>query len=217
MNLPPLDAVEVRVLGSLIEKDLTTPEYYPLSLNALVNACNQSNNRDPVVAYGEPDVTRAMDRLREKRLAAAISGGDNRVVKFRHTVPEVLELDRPDLGLLCVLLLRGPQTPGELRTRSARMHEFADLAEVHAGLGRLASRTPPLAAVLPRQPGTKESRHAQLLGGPVEAPANEPIAITEPLSPDTERMRRLESDVAGLRLELAALRDQFAGFRRQFE
>ncbi|MFI5337257.1 MAG: DUF480 domain-containing protein, partial [Opitutales bacterium] len=146
MDLPLLDAIEIRVLGSLVEKDLTTPEYYPLSLNALTNACNQSNNRDPVVSYTEEEVGRALDRLRDKRLAAVVSGGENRVCKYRHLAAETLELPRAALSLLDVLLLRGAQTPGELRSRTARMHPFADLADVLAGLGALASRPAPLVA-----------------------------------------------------------------------
>lgn len=216
MDFPPLDAVELRVLGCLLEKELTTPEYYPLSLNALVNACNQSNNRDPVVAYGETEVTRAMDRLREKRLAAVLSGGENRVLKFRHLIPETLELARPELSVLCVLLLRGAQTPGELRTRTGRMHPFADLAEIQRSLGALAERSRPLVAVLPRQPGTKESRYVQLLGGPVSSspaiaePSSEPMASSAP-APD------LETEITALRNEVAALRAEVAALRKMFE
>lgn len=217
MDIPQLDPVEVRVLGSLLEKDLTTPEYYPLSLNALVNACNQSNNREPVVAYGEDEVTRAMDRLREKRLAVAVSGGDNRVVKFKHLAEETLELARPELSLLCVLLLRGPQTPGELRGRTVRMHPFADLAEMHASLAALSSHASPLAAVLPRQPGTKESRHVQLLGGapaPGEVEAPHP-AIAPPAT--IASPSALEAEVAELRREVAELREQVSALRKMFE
>ena len=212
-----LDAAEARVLGSLVEKDLTTPEYYPLSLNALVNACNQSNNRDPVVSFGEESVTRAMERLRDKRLAAVVSGGENRVIKCRHLVAETLELMRPELSLLCVLLLRGPQTPGELRSRTGRMHEFAELADVHASLGALAARPAPLVAVLPRQPGTKESRYVQLLSEkpePSSAERSEPIVAS---APDDKRIQHLEAEVAALKHELAEIRDQFAQFRKQFE
>jgi len=217
MALPPLDAFEIRVLGSLIEKDLTTPEYYPLSLNALVNACNQSNNRDPVVTHGEEEITRAMNRLRDKRLAAVVSGGDNRVFKFRHQAMEALELTRPEMSVLCVLLLRAAQTAGELRARTGRMHEFADLAEVQACLAALASRPEPIVAVLPRQPGTKESRYIHLLSGKVESAGQEPAALTAPPPTATERVQRLEAEVAGLRRELAQLRDHFAQFRKQFD
>lgn len=217
MDLPLLDAIEVRVLGSLVEKDLTTPEYYPLSLNALVNACNQSNNRDPVVAFGEEDVTRAMDRLRDKHLAAVLSGGVNRVLKFRHLLGETFELPRPELSVLCMLLLRGPQTPGELRARTGRMHEFAGLAELQAVLGALAGRPAPLVAVLPRQPGTKEARYLHLLSGKAEPPAMAPTPYTAPLSAETERFQQLETEIASLKSQLAELREQFTQFRKQLE
>src|SRR4051812_38313972 len=169
MDLPKLDAIEARVLGSLIEKELTTPAYYPLSLNALVNACNQSNNRDPVMSLGEPEVNRALDQLRDKKLAVVISGGENKVLKFKHRATETLELAGPEVALLCVLLLRGPQTPGELRGRTERMHVFADPADVVAKLGQLASRPAPLVALQPKQPGTKEARYVELLSGTVDS------------------------------------------------
>jgi hypothetical protein len=218
MNQPPLDPIEIRVLGCLIEKALSTPEYYPLSLNALVNACNQSNNRQPVLALGEAEVNRALDRLRERHLAVAISGGENRVIKFGHRADELLELSRPHLAVLAELLLRGPQTPGELRTRSQRMHSFADLAEVQTCLGELAARPEPLAAALPRQPGFKEIRHAQLLGGGITPPPTDlNVPLTVSLSPETDRLRRLETDHAGLKLQLDDLRREFDEFRRKFE
>ena len=215
MELPLLAATEVRVLGSLVEKDLTTPEYYPLSLNALTNACNQSNNRDPVVTYGEEEVMRAMDRLRDKRLAAVVSGGENRVIKCRHLVAETFELPRPELSLLCVLLLRGAQTSGELRARTGRMHEFADLAEVQATLGVLAGRAAPLVVVLPRQPGTKELRWAHLLGGVPNLTSPETASAV--VTPAPDRIQGLEAEVAELKREVAELREQFAQFRKQFE
>ncbi|WP_415907204.1 YceH family protein [Oleiharenicola sp. Vm1] len=223
--LPPLDAIEARVLGALIEKDLTTPDYYPLSLNALVNACNQINNREPVMALGEPDVTRALDKLRDKRLAVVITGGDSRVLKFAHKAREVFELSRPEVSLLCLLLLRGPQTVGELRGRSGRMHEFADLNDVQATLGRLAQREnpeqPALVALLPRAPGTKESRYAHLLSGEPVAPAAgvapDHAAPVTPLSSDTARLAQLEADNADLKRQLADLRREFEDFRKKFE
>lgn len=234
MDLPQLDAQEARVLGSLIEKDLTTPDYYPLSLNALVNACNQINNREPVMSLSETDVTRALDKLRDKRLAAVVSGGDNRVLKFVHKLAETLELRRPDLALLSVLLLRGPQTLGELRTRTARMHEFADLADAQTKLGELAARPEPhapLVTLLPRQPGTKESRYAHLLSGqpPIAPAAATPglanasgagslaEAYSAPLNSDTERLKQLEASVADLQRAIADLREKFAEFKKQFE
>jgi uncharacterized protein YceH (UPF0502 family) len=214
-----LNPVEARVLGSLVEKELTTPEYYPLSLNALTNACNQINNRDPVVAYGEAEVNRALDSLRDQRLAFVVSGGTSRVLKFGHKFAETLELNRAETAALCVLLLRGPQTPGEIRGRSGRLHEFADIADVLATLSNLAGRPQPLVVCLPRQPGTKESRYAHLLCGEVSvAPASEgtgPASAPQAVQPD--RLAALETEVENLRRELADLRQQFAEFRRQFE
>ena len=225
MNFEPLDAIEARVLGALMEKEITTPDYYPLSLNALVNACNQLNNREPVMTLTEADVTRALDKLRDKRLAVVISGGDSRVLKFAHKAREVLELNRAQLAVICVLLLRGPQTVGEIRGRTGRMHEFADLADVQATLGSLATREEPqfaLVAVLPRQPGTKESRYTHLLSGSpaptAAAPAaSETPAFTAPLSSDTTRLAQLEADNADLKPQLADLRREFDEFRKKFE
>jgi uncharacterized protein YceH (UPF0502 family) len=225
MDLPHLDPIEARVLGALIEKEITTPDYYPLSLNALVNACNQLNNREPVMTLGEADVNRALDKLRDKRLAVVITGGDSRVLKFGHKVREVFELNRAQVSLLCVLLLRGPQTVGELRGRTGRMHEFADLADVQATLGSLAAREAPqpaLVAVLPRQPGTKESRYAHLFGGPPEPVGTTPTTIERPafvapLSSDATRLAQLEADNAELKRQLADLRREFDDFRRKFE
>ncbi len=152
-----LSDVEARVLGSLIEKDITTPDYYPLSLNALVNACNQKSNREPVMNLDEATVREALDSLQENRLAGPSSSADGRVAKYEHRLQEVFNFDRREIAVLCVLLLRGPQTPGELRGRSERMHRFEDLEQVQSTLQRLAEHDPPLVRVLPRQPGTKES------------------------------------------------------------
>src|ERR1700675_2229279 len=157
-----LNEVEARVLGSLVEKDITTPDYYPLSLNALVNACNQKNNRDPVMALEEDAVRAALDSLQAQRLAGPARGADSRVTKYEHRLQEVFNFDRREIAILCVLLLRGAQTPGELRGRAERMYRFEELEDVTATLDRLSQRQPPLAAVLPRQPGTKESRYMHL-------------------------------------------------------
>ena len=170
MNLTPIEA---RVLGSLVEKDITTPDYYPLSLNALVNACNQKNNRDPVMTLEEDAVRDALSGLQSQRLAGPASGADSRVTKYEHRLQEVYNFNRGEIAVLCVLLLRGPQTPGELRGRTERMHRFEDLDQVQAALQRLMQREPPLAAVLPRQPGTKEARYAHLMSGDVEYTAPE--------------------------------------------
>src|SRR5580658_1749682 len=169
-----LSDVEVRVLGALIEKDITTPDYYPLSLNALVNACNQKNNRDPVMTLDEDAARAALESLQKHRLAGPASGADGRVTKYEHRLQEVFNFDRRGTAILCVLLLRGAQTPGELRGRAERMYRFEELEDVHSTLDRLSQREPPLVRILPRQPGTKESRYIHLLSEgatPVEEPA----------------------------------------------
>src|SRR5207247_3482899 len=165
MNTPELNLseIEARVLGALIEKDITTPDYYPLSLNALVNACNQKNNRDPVMSLNGDAVREALHTLQEKRLAGPTSSADSRVTKYEHRLQEAFNFNRGETAILCVLLLRGPQTPGELRGRTERMHQFDDLGAVQSSLQHLMKREPALVKVLPRQPGTKESRYADLL------------------------------------------------------
>ncbi|MGH7995279.1 MAG: YceH family protein [Opitutaceae bacterium] len=221
--IPPLDPVEIRVLASLLEKETATPDYYPLTLNALTNACNQSSNRDPVVTLGEQAIVRAMDSLREKKLAYVTTGGINRVAKYGQRLAEALELGPAERAVLCELMLRGPQTMGELRGRASRLHPFGALAEVEAALGALAARSPqPLAQKLPRQTGFKESRYAQLLGGPIgPGPAEtfaagaEPAAASAPA--ESGRIAKLEEETAALRRELAELRQELEGFRRQFQ
>ena len=210
---------EVRVLGSLIEKDITTPEYYPLSLNALVNACNQKSNRDPVMQLNEDAVRDALESLQEQRLAGPARGADSRVTKYEQRLQEVFNFTRAEIAVLCVLLLRGPQTPGELRGRAERMHRFETLEDVQAALQKLMQREPPLAKVLPRQPGTKESRYAHLLAGDV-VEAQTPVQIgaaVERTPADAERIARLEEEVAGLRREVSEVKDQLERFRKQFE
>ncbi len=214
-----LTETEVRVLGSLIEKDITTPEYYPLSLNALVNACNQKSNRDPVMQLDEDAVRDALEGLQQERMAGPSRGADSRVTKYEQRLQEVFNFTRPEIAVLCVLLLRGPQTPGELRGRTERLHHFEALDDVISALEKLMQREPPLAKVLPRQPGTKESRYAHLLAGDVvEAgtPAHTNAAVTRNPA-DTERIARLEEAVAELRREVGELKDQLERFRRQFE
>lgn len=218
-----LTAIETRVLGSLIEKDITTPDYYPLSLNALVNACNQKNNRDPVMTLDESAVRDALATLQEKRLAGPASGADSRVTKFEHRLQEVFNFDRREIAVVCVLLLRGPQTPGELRSRTDRMYHFEALEDVVATLDRLALREPSLARVLPRQPGTKESRYSHLFSG--EPPASaEDVYVARAPSPATageislsDRVRTLEDEVSRLRQDLSEVQQQLATFRKQFE
>ncbi|MDP2137852.1 MAG: YceH family protein [Candidatus Didemnitutus sp.] len=220
MDFPLLTPVEVRVVGALVEKELTTPEYYPQSLNALTNACNQINNREPVVSYGESDVNRALESLRDKHLAFVTSGGTSRVLKFGHKFAETLHLSPPEVAVLCVLMLRGPQTVGEIRNRSGRLHAFADLAAVQATLADLGARPAPLIVCLPRQPGTKESRYAHLLAGEVAAaPPTDgaPAPAEDEASAPPDRVSALEAEVARLRHEVAELRGELAGFRQQFD
>jgi len=213
-----LNAAEARVLGSLIEKDITTPDYYPLSLNALVNACNQKNNREPVTSFDEETVRLALRNLSDKGLAGTAGGADSRVTKYEHRLQEVLNLTRPETAVLCVLLLRGPQTPGELRGRTERMYRFEHLDDVLSALQQLMRREPPLAKALGRRPGTKEIRYAHLLSGDVEAwesPAFETASGDG--AEDTGRIAQLEEKVASLEREVAELRQQMAEFRKQFE
>jgi uncharacterized protein len=216
-----LNEIETRVLGSLVEKDVTTPDYYPLSLNALVNACNQKNNRDPVMNVHEDTVRQALDTLQEKRLAGPTSSADSRVTKYEHRLQEAFNFTRGETAILCVLLLRGPQTPGELRGRSERMHRFEDLTEVQSTLLRLMQRDPPLVRVLPRQPGTKEARYKHLLAGDVEdltdvARAPTPASVRSN-SAEADRIARLEDEVTNLQKEVGDLKQQLASFRKQFE
>jgi uncharacterized protein YceH (UPF0502 family) len=214
-----LTNVEARVLGSLIEKDITTPDYYPLSLNALVNACNQKNNRDPVMSLDENGVRDALSGLQEFRLAGPAGGADSRVTKYEHRLQEVFNFSRGETALICVLLLRGSQTPGELRGRTERMHSFEDLDAVLGSLQKLAQREPPLVVMLPRQPGTKESRYAHLLSGDIDITEIAAWAAAPPTHADVshERIERLEEQVAELRREISDLKQMFEGFRKQFE
>lgn len=220
--LSPLDVIEARVLGSLVEKQITTPDNYPLSLNALINACNQLTSREPVMSLDETTTVRAIDRLRDKRLATLFSGAEARVAKYKHTLTDRLLLTPAEVALLCVLLLRGPQTIGELRTRAERLFTFDNLPEVEAALNALAAREPqPLIAKLPRAPGTKESRYAHLLSGPVEiAVPDKPVPMepaTQQVRAEDARIAALEQQVIEFRRELAELQQQFATFRKQFE
>jgi len=226
-----LTDIETRVLGSLIEKDITTPDYYPLSLNALVNACNQKNNREPVMTLDEDTVSDALATLQEKRLAGSASGADSRVTKYEHRLQEVFNFDRREIAVLCVLLLRGPQTPGELRGRTERMYRFEALDDVISTLDRLSQRQPPLVAVLPRQPGTKESRYMHLFSSDAPAAADVDLARA-PLrqgqarlsgasdhvrSTTDDRLSNLENELQELRREVADMQQQLAAFRKQFE
>jgi uncharacterized protein YceH (UPF0502 family) len=212
-----LNSIELRVLGALVEKEITTPEYYPLSLNALVNACNQKNNRDPVMELSEGAVRQALDPLSEKALAGVSRRTDSRVVKFEHHLQEVFNFNRRETAVLCVLMLRGPQTPGELRGRTERMHRFDDLGEVQTTLQWLMKREPPLVTVLPRQSGTKEARYAHLLAGEIEGweAAPEPEATASFSTAD--RIARLEDQVSLLQKEVDDLKQTLAEIRKQSE
>ena len=217
-----LSEIEVRVLGALIEKDITTPEYYPLSLNALVNACNQKSNRHPVVGYDEPTAARAIESLREKKLALVLTGRDHRVPKYRHWAWETLGLGPREMAVLCVLMLRGPRTVGELKDRTQRLYDFADLASIEVCLDHLIERRPePLVAKLARRPGEREPRYAHLLSGEVrlaEAEAQPiPVQTPAPQGGSADRIAKLESDIDELRGEVLDLKQQLSDFRKQFE
>jgi uncharacterized protein YceH (UPF0502 family) len=212
---------QIRLLGALLEKEVTTPDYYPMTLNSLVHACNQKSCRDPVTAYDEGTVALHLDALRdEHRLAALVAVADSRVAKFKQRLTELYTFSPAERAVLCELLLRGPQTPGELRNRGERMHAFASLEEVQAALKELESRPDgPWVMVLPRQPGRKEARYAHLLGGPPVAGDEEAVEAVSgpgPVNSPTERIARLEAEVERLNGELAALREAFDGFRGQF-
>jgi uncharacterized protein len=221
-----LNETECRVLGALVEKEITTPEYYPLSLNALVNACNQKSNRDPVMTLDEAAVRQALHSLDGQSLVRSVSASDSRVTKYEHRLQETFNFYRHEIAILCVLLLRGPQTPGELRTRTERMHTFDDLSAVQSSLNHLMKREPPLAKVHPRQPGTKESRYAHLLSGDVDSfePKSEAAASAATGSAEAEHIALLEKEVdsvrrevVGFKKEIEDLRQQFAQFKKQFE
>lgn len=212
----PLDVVAVRVLGALVEKEFTTPDNYPLSLNALTAACNQSSNRDPVLQLAEQEVAAGLQELIQRSLAREVHRSDSRVKRYRHLLQDTLHLHAPELAALCVLLLRGPQTPGEIRTRTARMVEFIDLSHVEITLQSLVTLSTPLVRQLPRLPGQKEIRYVHLLGGepqPAEAP---PQAGEAPVAAGADRIDALEQELAAVRRELADLRERFEAFRTEF-
>ena len=209
-----LTAAEARVLGSLVEKEVTTPDYYPLTMNALINACNQRSNREPVTDLDEDAVRQALHGLEDKQVAGRARSADGRVTKYEHWLGEAFNFNRGETALMCVLLLRGPQTSGELRSRTERMHEFAEMSDVIAGLQRLMEREPALVALLPRQPGTRESRYAHLLSGPLESVqspvVSQPAAHSVPTTPEQDdRIAQLESTVAQLKADVETLRKRF--------
>ena len=196
-----LTSIEARVLGSLVEKESTTPEYYPLSLNALINACNQKNNREPVTTLDEGEIRQALHGLEDDGLAGVKRGTESRVAKYEHRLQEVFNFTRGETAVMCVLLLRGPQTPGELRGRTERIYRFEELSDVQSTLQRLMQREPPLVMVLPRAPGTKEARFAHLLCGEVAIDA-----ASAPVGPSSVSSASLETEVTALREEVAELR-----------
>jgi hypothetical protein len=215
-----LTPVEARILGCLLEKERTTPENYPLSLNGLITACNQTTNRDPVTAYGEPEVEEGIGGLREKKIVTVVFGGGSRVQKYKHNLPEHFELDRRDVAVMSVLLLRGPQTAGELRSRTERIFHFASLEELEGCLDSLAKGESPLIKLLPQQPGQKERRYVELFSaqpeGGWQAATREPPAYVRP-APTDSKLEGLKVEVDALREELAGLKAQFAEFKKQFE
>ena len=220
-----LSEEEVRVVGALIEKQVTTPEYYPLTLNALRQACNQLSNRDPVVSFDERTVVWALESLRDRKLVRVVSTAEGRVPKYRHVLDEALGLKPPEMAVMCVLMLRGAQTVGEIRTRTERLYPFSALSFVETTLEDLMTRDVPLVVRLPRQSGQKESRYAHLLGGEVEIPpetegdaGRAAEGATRGARGETgERVARLEAELKEVRAELAQLREQFAEFKKQFE
>ena len=213
-----LSDIETRVLGSLIEKQVTTPEYYPLTLNALTLACNQKNNRHPVTSYSENQVADALESLREKNLTYVFYGSTSRVPKYKHVMPEVMHLNHAETALMCVLMLRGAQTLGELRGSASRLHEFSSLEEVEETLNGLISREPePLVARLPRQSGQKEGRFAHLLSGEIDVEALAVETERAPRRTGSEQVERLEQKVDALTAEVEKLKEQFEQFRKQFE
>lgn len=217
-----LSDIEVRVLGSLVEKQVTTPEYYPLTLNSLTLACNQKNNRNPVTAFSEDMVAQALESLREKNLAYVYYGSTSRVPKYKHVLTEVLHLSQPELALMCVLMLKGTLTVGELRGSGSRLYEFSGLEEVDETLSKLMAREPePLVVRLPRQPGQKETRFAHLLSGEVTmeqvAESEHTLRAAPTKRNETEKVRELEQTMEVLRAEVRALQEQFEEFKKQFE
>ena len=218
--MPLLNDVEIRILGSLIEKQITTPEYYPLTLHALTAACNQKNNRNPVMSLTEQEVERGLDSLRDKNLAYVFHGSTSRVPKFKHVAPEILQLNRSELAVMCVLMLSGPQTVGEIRTRGSRLHEFSGLEEVDETLRGLGARdSEPLVVKLPRQIGQKDARYVHLLSGEPDFSHAEAITADQPTrrASHSERTPQLEEQVQLLKQQVEDLARQFAEFKKQFE
>jgi len=212
-----LTETEARVLGSLIEKQLTTPEYYPLTMNALTAACNQKSNRDPIVSYGETEILGAIDSLRERNLVYLYYGSTSRAVKYKHMLPGVYHLDDSEVAIIAVLMLRGQQTLGEIRERTGRLFEFSGIGEVNEKLDGLINRDEPMVIKLERQPGHKEARYAHLLSGEVIAATVLPPRERLPSGQTDERIAKLQAEVAAMRSDLDSFRKIFDEFRKQFD
>jgi len=212
-----LTETEARIVGSLIEKQLTTPEYYPLTLNALVAACNQKTNREPVTNYDEKTVLAALDDLREKNIVYVFYGSTSRVPKYKHILPDVYELEPSETAVICVLMLRGPQTIGELRERTGRLYDFRDLNDVNETLENLMKREEPLITRLERAPGQSAERYAHLLSGEVTSYTPPERNVSRGGAANDERVEKLEQEIESLKTELSAFRQEFADFKRQFE
>jgi uncharacterized protein YceH (UPF0502 family) len=211
-----LTEIEARIVSALVEKQLTTPEYYPLTLNALIAACNQKTNREPVVNYDEQTVSRTLDDLRDKNLVYVFYGSTSRVPKYKHMLPSVYELEPPEVAIICVLMLRGAQTLGELRERTGRLYEFSGLGEVNETLDALSKKDEPLVVKLERQPGQKEARFAHLLSG--EVASYQPPERNVSRSPaGNERIENLERELGNLKSEFDSFRESFEEFKKQFE
>jgi uncharacterized protein len=214
-----LTDVETRVLASLVEKQATTPEYYPLTLHALTVACNQKNNRNPVTSFSEEQIAQAIESLREKNLTYVYYGSTSRVPKYKHVMPEVMHLNLQEMALMCALMLRGPQTPGELRSNASRLYEFSGLEEIEETLNALISHdSEPLVVRLPRQQGQKEVRFAHLLSGEVTIEAvPEQFVARRSTFPQSDRVGKLEEDMTALKRQMEDLTRQFDEFKKQFE
>lgn len=210
-----LTETEARIVGALVEKQLTTPEYYPLTMNALIAACNQKTNREPVVSFDEPTVSRSLEDLRDKNIVYVFYGSTSRVPKYKHMLPQVYELEPSETAVLCVLMLRGPQTIGEIKERTGRLYDFRDLNDVNETLESLAKRDEPLIVKLERAPGQKEARYAHLLSGEVTS-YTPPERVSRGTAND-ERLEKLEQELESVKSELSAFRQEFEDFKKQFE
>ncbi len=211
-----LNEIEARIVGCLIEKEATTPDYYPLTLNALVSACNQKSNRLPVVEYDEQTVSRTLDGLRDKNIVYVFYGSSSRVPKYKHILPKLLEIDLHESAIMCVLMLRGFQTVGELRERTSRIYEFTSLDEVHQTLDELMKRETPLVIELPKQAGQKERRFAHLLCGEISTEMMESAQVT-PTQAKHDQIAKLEAEIEELKTNFAAFRSEFEEFKKQFD